>query len=435
MKTKLSYIWPLAVALASCSVEAPFSPETADATGTFHKASLALDVQPDELPVRASSLSAQDFTVDFLKADGQVQVSYSYASMPEVVVLPVGTYSVHAYCGEDPETGWDTPYYSGTSGSFDVVKDKVVASLAPVVCKLSNVRVSVVFDPSLGNSDDLKVTVSLKKDQELEFTPSTVKSGYFKFDKGVSMAAVFSGTVEGELLNETKTYAQVEAGHHYKITFKLRQPNSSGNGDLELPGDEAVKIDANVNISAVEGSSAGGFDKVEEDETMDNILFPDENNDPNQGGDEPTPPVPGNPPVITANDGIDLEGVNDYIDGMECVLKVHSDSGIQKFEVNIDSETLTPDELEGVGLAADFDLANPADEDQMDALGGLGFLPSLSGTPEGPFESLKGKKDAEMSVTDFLPMLGALGAANHTFNITVTDANGTAKVALRLRTL
>ena len=106
---------------------------------------------------------------------------------------------------------------------------------------------------------------------------------------------------------------------------------------------------------------------------------------------------------------------------MECKLFVTSTTGITAFDVDIISDKLTPEELEGVGLAAHMDLVNPGSLEEP--LSGLGFPVNVGG-----------EKSVEFNITGFLPMLGALGAAEHTFKLTVTDETGTTEKELKLKT-
>ena len=78
--------------------------------------------------------------------------------------------------------------------------------------------------------------------------------------------------------------------------------------------------------------------------------------------------------------------------------------------VDIESTTLTPSELEAVGLAAHLDLAYPGELRSL--LEGLGFPVA---------ENVVGQHELTFDITQFGGLLGALGAGTHKFVMTVED--------------
>lgn len=101
-----------------------------------------------------------------------------------------------------------------------------------------------------------------------------------------------------------------------------------------------------------------------------------------------------------------------------CLIEVTATLGIQDFLIEIISNTLTPEELEGVGLAAEFSLVNPGQYE--DSLDGLGF-------PVKGEENVYGKtyiSGEELNITNFLSILGMLGSGDHDFRMTVIDLEG-----------
>ena len=101
-------------------------------------------------------------------------------------------------------------------------------------------------------------------------------------------------------------------------------------------------------------------------------------------------------------------------------MKVHSDTGITKFDVDIISENL---HLSDLGADSDsLDLVNPGKTLEM--LQMLGIL------KEGQ-TSLKGEKDVDFDITGFMEMLCAVNGEHH-FVVTVGDDNGETSVTLIL---
>ena len=423
----------LAVATAfgfvACDKEAPFSAEPVAEHGRFLSSSISVSLNTDENLVR----SAEDgpdvslFDVDFYKNGANIpEQSYKYGEMPEMVMLPVGEYVVKVSYGGDYGEGakaaFDAPFYKGESGKFTIEKDKVTDHIDPIVCGLANVKVSIVFDPSLKNaiSPDSKVTVKVGENgTSLDFTVTNEKSGYFEFAEGSNtLAATFSGSVDGDLTTETKTKDNVAPGNHYRITFKLHRVDPNDPGDIN-PDDESIKVDATVT------TDDRGDTNVEpgEEEFLPDDRYPEEDPKDPDNPDNPDNPKE-NGPTITGEAPINLDEVNDVNDEVKahCVLNVHSDTGITEFKVKIDSETLTSEVLEGVKLSTDLDLVNP------------GSLKEGLQSINLPVE-VAGEKDVRFDITEFMPLLEIYGAANHKFILTVSDKNGTTTKTLQLRTL
>lgn len=111
--------------------------------------------------------------------------------------------------------------------------------------------------------------------------------------------------------------------------------------------------------------------------------------------------------------GYNIDERQTYATGMTCDLNVTAPLGIADFKVKIISETLTPEELAGVGLAGEFSLVN--DSQYFESLKNLGF-------PVG--DEVVGKTELQLSITNFLSVLNMLGAGEHDFEMSVTDAEG-----------
>lgn len=99
-----------------------------------------------------------------------------------------------------------------------------------------------------------------------------------------------------------------------------------------------------------------------------------------------------------------------------CKIRVVAPLAIQDFEIEIKSNTLTPGELSGVGLASEFSLVTSTD--MHESLAGLGF-------PVG--DDVYGQtliSEDKLDITSFLSILSMLGSGDHDFVMTVTDMEG-----------
>jgi len=424
---KQSYILSFLAAgllLTGCSKENPFPQQEGE--GQFLKSALSVDLKIDETfqkkaPTRAGEVSVDDFTVTFHK-DGLAQpyVKYKYGEMPDVVVLPAGTYTCTATYGENRAAAWESPYYAGSSESFEVVPYEITSYVEPIKCYLENIMVSIDFDSVLREhmSEDSYVEVKVGQSEGLQFgldEANAAKPGYFKHTAEETLVATFYGKVNGKQTVESKSYKNIEKGNHYKITFKLHS-NEGGGGTGDIDG--GLTVDASVTVTDVERNV----------DVEDDVL--DDNERPEEGGDEPTPPGPDpdepkhEAPTITSVAPIDLDIVN-TVDGSAPVgLKVVStaEGGFTEFVVEIVSPDLTPEALAEVGLAANLNLAETPDSFAT-ALTNFGFPVNV-----------KGQKEANIEIsTMLLGMLAGVGAGHeHQFILTVTDANGTTVKALKL---
>ena len=116
--------------------------------------------------------------------------------------------------------------------------------------------------------------------------------------------------------------------------------------------------------------------------------------------------------------GYDIDKRQTIKTGDTCMIRVTAPLAIKDFEIEIVSNTLTPEELKNVGLAAEFSLVNSTE--MFTALSGLGF-------PVGDqvYNQTLISED-QLNITQFLKVLGMLGAGDHDFVMTVTDMEGNA---------
>lgn len=117
------------------------------------------------------------------------------------------------------------------------------------------------------------------------------------------------------------------------------------------------------------------------------------------------------PSIVWA--GYDISQRHTYTTGMTCDLHISAEGSIADFIVEIISNDLTDEELQGVGLAAKFSLVH--DSEYFGSLDGLGF-------PTG--DTVAGAKELSLSITNFLSILAMAFPGDHDFKMTVTDAAG-----------
>ncbi len=114
--------------------------------------------------------------------------------------------------------------------------------------------------------------------------------------------------------------------------------------------------------------------------------------------------------------GYDIDKRQTIKAGDTCMIRVTAPLAIQDFEIKIVSNTLTPEALAVVGLAAEFSLVNSTE--MFDKLMGFGFP-----VGDAVYNQTLISED-QLNITVFLDVLGKLGAGNHDFEMTVTDMEG-----------
>lgn len=415
----------LAVAIVSCSKENPFDNYDGGKTGTLLTSALDVSLQSEYGPrsltnpeVRAAAPDVDEFTVAFFRQGDDTPVeSFKYSAMPEIITLPIGNYTARAYYGSNPSAEWEAPYYEGQT-TFEIMEDVITDEVEPIVCKFANIRVSVNFSADLlkAMDDDCQVSVKVGESGSLVFTKATTeKSGYFAYVAGSNtLAATFTGNVDGAPTSETKAYDDVQPGSHYAITFTLHDAGAEDPGSID--GDDMIEVDAKVTVDNMNASVDSGEKPIEDD------LRPKEDNDQPQQPDQPSQPDdPAEGPVITAEAPISFDKENEITSaGPKVTLKIHSDAqgGIREFKVHIDSNILTKEVLESVELSDDLDLVHPGSMESM-----------LKNDLEFPVGSdVEGQSDVTFDITAFIPLLVDVAQGvpgHHEFILTVTDANGT----------
>ena len=425
-----------------------------------------------------SGYDVSGFTVNVVnKESGNIKNTWKYSEMPGVVTLPVGNYSIEVYNAPVKIADWEAPYYY-SSKDFKITKNEITEVGAMVCklnnVKVS-IKYSRELAALIGKGDDVKVNVVVGEEGMLDFVYSETRSGYFKYvPQSTTLVATFSGTVDGCFIEEYKALADVAPGQHRIITFGVKgtpeTPDEYGQiGTSGLSMDSSVTSeDINVNVGAEEDavdpddmlqlSTASlnfNADAASKDVTVTTtsdwaaanpvtwvtlsaetgikgtarITVSVEENTAETARDAEIVFTMGNltqvltvhqaakgdmsMPTITSTT-LNLDGVNKIVEGMTATVDIAAPKGITNLFVTIDSPTLTKDDLQGVGLDNNFDLANPGALDG--ALSGLGF-------PTG--DKVLGKTSILFDITQFMSMLDMF-KSEHRFILKVVDAQGQA---------
>lgn len=429
MNTKISTLMAAgAVLLAATSCSEHWNPTPAAGQGQLSLKSMGVNVNTTVTTVNSraegSAIDLKPFIVKVVPVDGAGQTStYTYGTMPEVLSLPLGQYRVDVESHSVQPAEWDRPYYRGSSKNFTIENNKLT-EIGVVTCEFASLKVTVAYTDELkaAMGDDVTVTVLANTGGTLVYTPSETRAGYFEVVEGsMTLVATFEGTVGGVKTSQVVTFGEVKAGVHYMLTFRVKNgPEPPEQTGTVNPG--GIGVEGVVNEETINGSVAPG-----DDSTLDDSDRPGQEDNSGDDPTPPTPPTPGEDNIAFASTTLDLEGVNDANTHTgDAIVTISSKDGFSHLIVKIDSDGLTTDVLESVGLAQQFDLANPAattlsdgsTKDITEGLQGLGF-------PTGA--EVTGTADPiDFNITQFVPLL-TIYPGNSNFTITVTDRNGVQK--------
>ncbi len=384
--------------LAACSNEEYHYDNPIDEMGQLDLKSLAVSVDVQELATKAkAAIDVKDYQVRIVSAQNEEVVGeWIYGEMPQVISLKVGKYRLEAASHTPAYADFEAPYYAATQ-NFEIIANQVTP-LESIICRLSNIRVTITYDVDLAllMGDDVKVEVEVGN-SALEFDQSEVRSGYFMPTQELNiLTAKLTGTIEGDKAECFVIFKDVKAGEHRKIHFSLKDADT---GENNLEGDASLNIAIDATCDIYE----------------DNLLVDVEEGllEEEEEGDGQEPGV-GNDDLTIKGRGFDIQ-VPQIIPegGMAIVVDIDSKKGVQNLFVNIDSPILTEDELASVGLVKSFDLAHPGDLEEK--LIGLGF-------PVG--EDVINANHIAFDITAFTGLLYMFDSATHNFQIRVVDLEG-----------
>ena len=124
--------------------------------------------------------------------------------------------------------------------------------------------------------------------------------------------------------------------------------------------------------------------------------------------------------------GYNIDQQYTVVPGMTVDIVVNANAGIKEFTVKINSNVLTPKELNNVGLCDVLNLTNPAAS--YSSVNPNFNTSSIEGTLTGfgfpTGAAVLNQTSVEFSITQFLDLLSFTGAGTHHFVMTVTDNDG-----------
>lgn len=395
-----------------------------DVTGQLSLASMKMevDLKVDTVyPQSRAGVDVSNFLLTIKNSLGEQVEQYTYSEMPEIISLPVGTYTVVASSAEAATNGFDVPFYTGSTEQF-TIKENELTEVSALTCRLANVMISVEYDEELRKlmGEDVVTTVTIKektqdmiiKEYSLDIPSSETRKAYLIAPASVSpMDITLKGTIDGEFVTEVNRVDEVQAGQYNIIKYTLSlvdDGNNSVGGNLNI----AINVDSSMTSS----DETVGVNPGEE---------PGIDDFPTDGGDEPGDGDGDGEGGITSDisiTGKDLGGSPFDIDQTQTItgattliVGIEAPAGIQNLKVKITSAG--NDDFNGIGEGlGEFDLAH---SDSMNE-NAQAMIPVL-GLPID--DAVLNQTNLDFNISKFTSMLSGF-KGTHTFKITVTDNQG-----------
>lgn len=391
--------------------------------GYLSVSALSVDCRIDErdpgvsvmsVPSTRNSVDVNAFDCQIINEKNVVVMEFKFGERPTApIALEAGDYILKIQSAEVPGAAWDTPVY-GTSKAFKIVRNETT-SLTQIICSLMQIKVDITYAEDLLErlSPETCTTVSVSSNA-LDYNLTETRSGFFQAPNVTNtinlhiVGAYAADKVNFKAVEMNKEVTGVKVGQYSKIHFYLEN-TSAGNITV------GVTIRDWVTDEVIPCNVA---DSMEEDEYPE---YPEPTEDPS---------------IVWAGYDISKRYSLDEVATVDLV--IGASKGINGFLVQIKSETLTAEQLSGVGLCDVLNLCYPTqsyDSKNPDAyvdveapLRELGFAIG---------EDIIGKSSVTLSITQFLSILKAAGkdGDRHDFVLTVTDAEGNTNVkTLKLQT-
>lgn len=389
-----------------------------DVTGQLSLASMKMevDLKVDTVyPQSRAGVDVSNFLLTIKNSQGEQVEQYTYSEMPEIISLPVGTYTVVAFSAEAATNGFDVPFYTGSTEQF-TIKENELTEVSALTCRLANVMISVEYDEELRKlmGEDVVTTVTIKektrdmiKEYSLDIPSSETRKAYLIAPASAgSMDITLKGTIDGESVTEVKRVENVQAGQYNIIKYVL-SPVDDGNNSVGGNLNIAINIDSSMTSSDETVGVNPGEEPGIDDFPTDGGEEPGDGDGDGEGGITSDINITGKK---LGDSSFDIDQTQTITGDTTLIVGIEAPAGIQNLKVTISSDN---EDFGSIGASfGTFDLANPGDKESMIAELGLPY-----GT------AVKDKTELDFDISTFTSLLIPFDGT-HTFNIVVTDNQG-----------
>lgn len=386
-----------------------------DVTGQLSLASMKMevDLKVDTVyPQSRAGVDVSNFLLTIKNSQGEQVEQYTYSEMPEIISLPVGTYTVVASSAEAATNGFDVPFYTGSTEQF-TIKENELTEVSALTCRLANVMISVEYDEELRKlmGEDVVTTVKIG-DNSLDIPSSETRKAYLIAPASAgSMDITLKGTIDGESVTEVKRVENVQAGQYNIIKYVL-SPVDDGNNSVGGNLNIAINIDSSMTSSDETVGVNPGEEPGIDDFPTDGGEEPGDGDGDGEGGITSDISITGK--NLGESPFFDIDQTQTITGATTLIVGIEAPAGIQNLKVAISSDN---EEFNGIGEGlGEFDLAH-SDSMNEDA---QAMLPIL-GLPID--DAVLNQTNWDFNISKFTSMLAGF-KGTHTFKITVTDNQG-----------
>lgn len=182
------------------------------------------------------------------ESGGHIQ-SFKYGERPiEPIELELGDYILKIQSGDIPNTAWDTPIY-GTEKAFKIVSGETTI-FSNITCMLMQIKVTITYAPDLLErlGEHTRTIVSVGEN-ELEYSLSETRAGFFATEQTSNVAFHISGTYAADMINYknidiSKELLDRRVGDEIKVHFYISSAT------------EGTTITAEASIMRYDGSGS-----------------------------------------------------------------------------------------------------------------------------------------------------------------------------------
>lgn len=382
-----------------------------DVTDDGKNENVGVAVSADEFPVTITGVTDPSYSKEY----------ESYAALKAEnggkVELPIGEYTVTAHSNAELEPQMATPYYEGTT---PIKITAGVESSAEVKCTMKNMKIQLTYTANF-----------LTKFESWDITINDGNGNILNFDEtDKNPAAVY--WLVAENVTEIKvaiTATPMGGGQEVPESRLLSKPDGSnwaGSDALTIQMEENTSEDpTGIQGSGITINASVSFDEDSEDVPV-TVKPGNDGDDDNKEPEPPTPtPDPELPSVTLPQNAYTLPA--DASKNADAVITSTAEGGIQSVKVQI------------VGGNDDFaDITSTMGfADGLELVGNTDLGPVISTIVQGLEMPQAGDTSYTFPVGGFFKILQQMGATTaedgHVFNITVTDANGTASESLSVK--
>ena len=386
-----------------------------DVTGQLSLASMKMevDLKVDTVyPQSRAGVDVSNFLLTIKNSQGEQVEQYTYSEMPEIISLPVGTYTVVASSAEAATNGFDVPFYTGSTEQF-TIKENELTEVSALTCRLANVMISVEYDEELRKlmGEDVVTTVKIG-DNSLDIPSSETRKAYLIAPASAgSMDITLKGTIDGESVTEVKRVENVQAGQYNIIKYVL-SPVDDGNNSVGGNLNIAINIDSSMTSSDETVGVNPGEEPGIDDFPTDGGEEPGDGDGDGEGGITSDISITGKD--LGESPFFDIDQTQTITGATTLIVGIEAPAGIQNLKVTISSDD---EDFRAIGEGlGEFDLAH-SDSMNKDA---QAMLPIL-GLPID--DAVLNQTNLDFNISKFTSMLAGF-KGTHTFKITVTDNQG-----------